>query len=104
MMTSTVVNYTVNPDAMAEHVQLVEAVFHELDSSGRADVDYAVYRLADGVSVLHVSTADTPDGTNPLPTLASFRAFSAGLADRVTSGPTPQAVELIARYRPSAVD
>ena len=79
-MTSTiVVTYTLKPEAMEPHLALI-----------------------DGVSFIHISTADTADSTNPLPALASFRAFSAGLPDRVASRPTPSGADIIASYPATA--
>jgi hypothetical protein len=98
MGTSVVVTYTVRPEALAEHVRLIDAVFDQLRSDQRSDVTYQVVRLADGVSFVHVSTATTQDGTNPLPQLESFRAFSADLASRVVAPPVPSSAELIGAY------
>jgi hypothetical protein len=100
MISSVVVTYTLKPEAMAAHVRLVEAVFAQLLDEQRTDVGYQVVRLADGVSFLHLSTADTPDGVNPLPQLASFRAFSTELASRVATPPVPSAADVIGSYRP----
>ena len=68
MITSVVVTYRVLPEAVAEHVRLIEAVFEQLRSEKPTGVlDYQVRCLEDGVSFVHVSTADTSDGSNPLP-------------------------------------
>jgi len=101
VISSVVVTYTLRPEAMEEHVRLIEAVFAELAASGRTDVTYSVVRLADGVSFLHLSTADTADGSNPLPQLASFREFGADLPSRVATPPSPSAADVIGSY-PSA--
>ena len=67
MISSVVVSYQVRPEAVAEHVRLIEAVFEQLRAQQPDNVEYKVMRLADGVSFVHVSSADTPDGSNPLP-------------------------------------
>ncbi|HEY3036354.1 MAG TPA: hypothetical protein VGJ54_17065 [Streptosporangiaceae bacterium] len=69
MISSVVVSYQVRPEAVAEHVRLIEAVFAQLHAEQPDNVEYKVVRLADGVSFVHVSSADTPDGSNPLPDL-----------------------------------
>ncbi len=79
MISNVVVSYRVKPEAVAEHVRLIEAVFDQLRAEQRTDVDYKVIRLEDGVSFVHMSTSDTSDGSSPLPTLAAFQAFGAGL-------------------------
>jgi hypothetical protein len=86
MSSSVVVSYTLKPETVAEHLELVAAVFAELQSV-TPPVDYRVLRMADGVSFVHVSTAHTEDGSNPIPTLASFQRFSAGLGARCSTPP-----------------
>lgn len=100
MITSVVVSYKVRPEAVSEHVRLIEAVFEQLHSEQPGNVEYKVMRLDDGVSFVHVSTADTPDGSNPLPELESFRLFGKDSADRVATPPVPTAADVIGSYRP----
>ena len=49
MISSVVVSYMVRPEAVAEHVRLIEAVFEQLRSEKPTNVEYKVMRLADGV-------------------------------------------------------
>lgn len=101
-MTSTiVVTYTLKPEAMDEHVALIDGVFAELAASARTDVSYQVLRLSDGISFIHISTSDTPNGANPLTELASFKAFSTGLPQRVATKPAPAPADIIGAYRPA---
>jgi len=99
VISSVVVTYAVRPEALAEHLRLIAAVFDQLRAEERDDVEYQVLRLADGVSFVHVSSAETPDGSNPLPQLSAFRDFSADLAARVATPPTPSAAEVVGRHR-----
>jgi len=99
MISNVVVTYAVKPEAIEEHLRLIDGVFDQLRAEARDDVDYQVLRLADGVSFIHVSCADTADGSNPLPQLAAFRAFSADLASRVTAPPSAAAADVVAVYR-----
>jgi hypothetical protein len=103
MLRNVVVTYQVRPDAMDEHVRLIEAVFAELDERRPGDVEYTVLRLADGVSFVHVSTSETPDGSNPLTQVAAFRHFSETAGERAATPPTPVPAELVGSYRPSRV-
>jgi len=91
---------TRTPEAVAEHVRLIEAVFEQLHSEGPTNIEYKVMRLADGVSFVHVSTADTPDESNPLPGMAAFQAFSQDAAARVATPPIPTAADIIGSYHP----
>ena len=65
------------------------------------NVEYKVMRLADGVSFVHVSSADTPDGANPLPELAAFREFGRDSAARVANPPVPAAADIVGSYYPA---
>jgi hypothetical protein len=102
MISSVVVTYTVRPEAMAEHVRLIEAVFEQLHAEQPGNIEYKVMRLADGVSFVHVSTADTPDGSNPLPALAAFKRFNQDAAARVATPPRPTAADIVGSYHPAA--
>jgi hypothetical protein len=101
MISSVVVSYTVRPEAVAEHVRLIEAVFAQLHAEQPTNIEYKVMRLKDGVSFVHVSTADTPDGSNPLPELAAFREFGKDSATRVATTPVPTAADVVGSYRPA---
>jgi hypothetical protein len=102
LISSVVVSYRVRPEAVAEHVRLIEAVFDQLHDEAPDNIEYKVVRLDDGVSFVHVSTADTPDGSNPLPGMTAFRAFGKDSADRVATPPVPTAADIIGSYRPPA--
>jgi len=100
MISSVVVTYRLKPECTGEHVRLIEAVFDQLRAEQRTDVDYKVLRLDDGVSFVHVSTADTADGSSPLPTLSSFREFGRELSDRVATSPDARPGDIIGSYVP----
>src|ERR1700738_2810756 len=103
MISSVVVTYRVRPDAVAEHERLIEAVFAQLRTERPAGVlDYQVRCLDDGVSFVHVSTADTPDGSNPLPSLAAFQEFGRDSAERVATTPVPTPATVIGHYYAAA--
>jgi hypothetical protein len=102
MISNVVVTYTVKPEAFDEHVGLIDAVFAQLDAEAPSNLEYKVLCLDDGVSFVHVSTADTPDGSNPLPQLAAFQQFAHGLGDRVATPPGPSAARLIGSYHPGS--
>jgi hypothetical protein len=101
LISNVVVSYQVRPEAVVEHVRLIKAIFEQLQAEQPGNVEYKVVCLEDGVSFVHVSTADTPDGSNPLPELASFRAFGQGAAARAATPPAPAAAEIIGSYQPA---
>jgi hypothetical protein len=101
VISSVVVSYQVRPEAVAEHVRLIEAVFGQLHAEHPDNVEYKVVRLEDGVSFVHVSSADTPDGSNPLPELAAFKEFGRDSAARVATTPVPIAADIVGSYYPA---
>jgi tRNA (Thr-GGU) A37 N-methylase len=101
MISSVVVSYRVRPEAVDEHVRLIEGVFAQLHAERPDNIEYKVVRLADGVSFVHVSTADTPDGSNPLPELESFKQFGRDAAARVATQPNPTPANIIGAYHPA---
>jgi hypothetical protein len=101
MISSVVVSYKVRPEAVVEHLRLIEAVFEQLQAERPGNIEYKVVRLDDGVSFVHISTADTPDGSNPLPELAAFKEFGRDVAARVATTPTPTAADIVGSYHPA---
>jgi hypothetical protein len=101
VISNVVVSYTVKPEAIEEHLRLIRGVFAQLDADTPANIEYKVMQLADGVSFVHVSTADTPDGSNPLPELDEFKAFGADLGARVATPPAPSAATIVGSYHPA---
>ena len=97
-MSTVVVRYTLRPEAMTEHVRLIDAVMTQLREEHPDTVDYQVLRLSDGVTFIHVSSSDTPDGTNPLGGLSAFCEFQADLGSRVATPPEPSAADDIGNY------
>jgi hypothetical protein len=100
VITNVVVSYTVKPEAVPEHLRLIEGVFAQLRDEARSDIEYKVMHLADGVSFVHVSTAETPDGSNPLPEMSAFQEFAKDLPARVATPPGPVAATIVGSYYP----
>jgi hypothetical protein len=92
----TVVRYHVRPGRGDENEALVRAVFEELHRTRPAGIDYATLRLEDGVSFVHVATAGS--GVM-LGDLDAFRAFQAGVPERVEAPPEFTSARLIGDYR-----
>lgn len=51
---TTVIQYTTKPDAADENQRVVERVFAELADKKPDGLRYATFRLADGVTFVHV--------------------------------------------------
>jgi len=54
------------------------------------------------VSLVHVSTADTSDGSNPLPKLTAFQEFGRDSGARVATTPVPTPATVVGYYYAAA--
>ena len=77
-MKQVVVQYRTKPDRADENQRLVEKVFEELNDRGPGGLRYATFRMADGVSFMHVAVIDDPNA-NPLGEIAAFAEFQGGV-------------------------
>jgi hypothetical protein len=96
MRVATVVRYTTTPEAADENQRLVQAVYAELAAADPGTIQYATFRLDDGVSFVHVAIRDPDD--NPLSRSAAFAAFQAGLMDRCAVPPAPAGATVVGSY------
>ena len=92
------VRYRVHPDRVAENVGLVRGVYEALAQVRPAGLRYATYRLADGVTFLHLMSAETPEANEALRQLAAFKAFTAGVKERCDLPPATEEVTEVGRY------
>ena len=96
MTIAKVVRYTTKPESADENERLVRDVFAELAAQHPEGLRYAAFRLADGVSFLHVAVIDGAE--NPLSTSAAFGEFQSGIKDRCAEGPTPSDAAVTGSY------
>jgi len=92
------VRYRVKPERVADNEAAVRAVYDELARAGLGGVRYATFKLADGLTFVHVARVDAEGGRNPLVALESFRRFQAGLGDRCDEPPVSSTFELIGAH------
>src|SRR3984885_13964949 len=83
-MGAVVVRYQTKPERSGEN----QAVFAELTEVQPDALRYASFRLADGVSFVHVASVETDDGVNPLTATSAFPEFLREIGDRVDEGPS----------------
>jgi dipeptidyl aminopeptidase/acylaminoacyl peptidase len=95
MSKSVVVRYRVRPDAADENAQLVKEVYAALAEVAPPDFRYATYRLADGVTFVHIATHGEQ---NPLTTLPAFAEFQRDLAQRCVELPAPSDATIVGAY------
>ena len=96
-MRQIMVRYTTRADRAEENATLIREVFESLRKTAPAGISYASYRLEDGVSFVHIASTDDP-ATNPLQSLAAFKAFTAGVKDRCDVAPVTSVLHELGSY------
>ena len=102
-MMRNVIRYRTKPGRADENQALVDAVFTELNAAAPDGVRYLALRLADD-TFIHLVTVEREDGANPIPGLAAFRAFQAGIKDRCIEPPQSSEATIIGNYRALEMD
>ena len=95
-MPHVMVRYRVHADRVAENEELVRAVYDELAAAQPEGLHYATFKLADGVTFVHVAQHDEP---NPLPETAAFRRFQEGIRERCAEPPAVTELQEVGSYR-----
>jgi hypothetical protein len=98
-MKRTIVQYETKPGDADENARLVEDVYAELNESDPGGLRYATFRLADGVSFVHVASVETEDDSNPLFETEAFAEFQRQISDRVVASPNAVDATLVGSYR-----
>ncbi len=96
-MNTVIVSYSTREDAADENQRLVEQVFDQLAGDEPDGLRYASFRLADGVTFVHVAMMD--GGSNPLASSTAFQEFQRGIEDRCGEAPTPRPATVVGSYR-----
>ena len=96
MPTTRVIRYRTKPEHADENERLVRGVFAELAAENPAGLRYATFRLADGVSFVHVAVTD--GDVNPLTSSPAFAAFQADIGQRCDEGPAPSDATVIGNF------
>ncbi|MGC4877935.1 hypothetical protein ACLQ26_16970 [Micromonospora sp. DT43] len=91
-MSATVIRYQTKPEAADENQRLIENVFAELAATAPPGLRYSAFRLADGVTFVHVV-----DGAG-LTELPAFKEFQRTIGDRLAGGPTRDDATPIGSY------
>lgn len=98
MSKTVIVQYTTKSDAAAdENQRLVEQVFAELARDDPGGLQYAAFRLADGVTFVHVAV--TEGEANPLSQTAAFAEFRREADARLDGPPVASDAMLVGSYR-----
>jgi hypothetical protein len=96
-MTVLMVRSTVKPEFVGELEEALGKMFTAIAREQPAGVRYASYRLPDGVT--YVAELEIADGVeNPLPAVAEFREFQAGVKDWLAGPPSVEHFEVRGSY------
>jgi hypothetical protein len=71
-------------------------VYAELTTTNPGNFRYITYRLADGVTFVHVAGRSSSD--NPLATSPAFAEFQRNLAERCAEMPQPSEAAIVGSY------
>jgi hypothetical protein len=91
MREAFVVRYRTTAEAADENQRLVEAVYAELAERRPDGLQYSTYRLADGVTFVHVAIG----GDGVLGEVPAFQEFQRDLSSRLDGGPPDASVATI---------
>lgn len=96
-MKRILVRYKVKEGRVAENEQLVRAVYAELAETRPEGFRYVTFKLADGLSFVHLAELAGPD--NPLTGCRAFAEFQRGIRERCEEPPAASDLEEIGSYR-----
>ena len=97
-MKSTIVRYQVKPDRAEENQRLIEAVFAALAKAQPVGFTYKVFRLADGVSFMHVVIEHDVDHPDSLQAVPAFQDFVRDIEDRCAVAPVATGATIVGGY------
>ena len=100
-MKTVLVRYRTTPERAEENAALIRVVFAELRALAPKNLRYASYRLADGVTFVHIATVEEV-GENPLVSLSAFKAFQKDLKSRCVEQPVLSELSAIDSYDPNS--
>jgi hypothetical protein len=95
----SIIRYKTKPEAADENQRLVEEVYRELADKKPAGLQYATFRLADGVSFVHIALIESDTGPTPLAKIAAFAEFQRELAQRCEEQPVAVGATVVGSYR-----
>ena len=98
MSTRKIIRYKLRADRVAENEQRIKAVFSQVHDKKPEGVRYTVYKLADGVSFVHIVSYETEEAHQAFITLPAFRDFQAQSKDRFEELPLTSEAEEIGAY------
>jgi len=98
-MKRVMVRYKVKPERADENERFIKDVFVQLTRSRPSGLRYASFKLADGVTFVHLVSHEAADGSNPLKDMGAFQAFVTAIEDRCDEPPLATELQEVGSYR-----
>lgn len=95
-MKTTLLQYKATEAGRGENRTLIGDVFAELKQSGRTDIGYMVFELADG-GFVHIATL--PEDSSTLTGMPAFRRFAENAAARQAVRSVQSTAQIVGNYR-----
>jgi hypothetical protein len=95
-MKTTMVRYKLKADAGQENEKLVREVFAQIAREKPAGVRYQVFKMADGVSWVHLASSEAE--VNPITFMNAFKQYVAQIKDRCEEQPVFAQLQVVGLY------
>lgn len=96
-MTTVMIRYKVKPGEVGRNLELIRAVYEEMEAARPEGLGYATFRLEDGVSF--VDFVSMEDGPGALSRIEAFGRFRSTLDERCDEPPTITDLREVGSYR-----
>jgi hypothetical protein len=96
-MKTIMVRYKTAPEHAETNARLAREVYAQLRAQAPAGLRYATFRLADGVSFVHIASHEDPE-QNMLTSLPAFKAFVEGIKARCVEAPVTSELSPVGWY------
>ena len=97
-MKKNLVLYKVLASKVNENEMLVNEVYKQLKLTKIEGFHYATFKLADGVSFVHIAFADNEEAGKAFSNLIAFKEFQANIKDRCEEFPIVTPITEIGSY------
>lgn len=97
-MKTVMVRYKTRPECAADNEALIRNVFDALARERPSGLQYRAFRLADGVSFVHLARIEEREDGHPLLKLEAFQQFLAGIRARCEEPPASQELTPLGRF------
>lgn len=96
-MTTVMIRYKVKPEEVETNLELIRAVYGEMETAQPEGLRYATFRLEDGVSFVDFVAME--DGPQALSGLETFRRFRSTLDGRCDEPPAVTELREVGSFR-----